>query len=107
MRLVFKFKGGPIDGKTVIGRQGSQDEADRYYALSNHGRIGQRFRIASQYAVDTLADEELKERRTHHFQEHVYRVADRQEDAEKVFVRAEYALDSDRDAKGPAADRAG
>jgi hypothetical protein len=90
MKIVFKFTGGPLDGKTVIGQLGEQDEADRYYALSNHGRVGQRFRTASQYAVDTLVREELKQERPHRFQEHVYQVTDRCEDHEKVFVRVGY-----------------
>jgi hypothetical protein len=90
MKLVFKFTGGPLDGKTVIGRTGQQDEADRYYTLTNHGRTGQRFRTASPLAIDTLADEELKQERPHRFQEHVYQVTDRHQDAEKVFIRAEY-----------------
>lgn len=89
-KLVFKFKGGPMDGKTVIGRSGRQDEADRYYALTDHGRVGQRFRTASQLAIDTLTEEQLKGERPHRFQEHVYEVAERLEDREKIFVCAEY-----------------
>jgi hypothetical protein len=90
MRIIFKFTGGPMDGKTVVGEQGEQDEADRYYTLTNHGRVGQRFRTASQYAIDTLAREELTDERPHHFQEHIYRVSHRLEDDEKIFVRADY-----------------
>ena len=90
MKLIFKFVGGPLDGKKVVGRRGQQDEADRYFALSNHARVGQRFRVASQYAVDTLATEERQEQQRRHFQQHEYEVTDRLEDAEKVFVRAEY-----------------
>lgn len=90
MKLVFKFKGGPVDGKTVIGRLGEQDEADRYYALTNRGRVGQRFRVASPYAIETLTDEQLQEERPHYFQEHFYRVADRLENSDKIFVVAEY-----------------
>lgn len=90
MRLIFKFKGGPMDGKTVLGEPGKQDEADRYYALTGRGRVGQRFKVASPYAVDTLAKEQLQEERPHHFQEHVYEVVDSHEDQEKIFVRAEY-----------------
>jgi hypothetical protein len=90
VKLVFKFVGGPLDGKTVVGRRGQQDEADRYFALSNHAQLGQQFRVASQYAVETLASEELQEQQPHHFQQHQYRITDRLEDHEKVFVRAEY-----------------
>ena len=82
-----------MDGKTVMGESGEQDEADRYFSLTNHGRIGQRFRIASQYAIDILAREELKEERPHQFQEHVYQVTDRLEDDDKIFVLAEYVRD--------------
>ena len=90
MKIVFKFVGGPLDGKTVVGRRGEQDEADRFFTLSNHAEVGQRFRVASQYAVDTLVAEELQDESHHHFQQHQYRVTDRLEDPEKVFVRAEY-----------------
>jgi hypothetical protein len=93
MKLVFKFTGGPLDGKTVVGRQGRQDEADRYYTLTHHGRIGQRLKTASQYAIDTLAEEEAQQQTPHHFQQHVYQVVDRIEDQEKVFVRVQYVVD--------------
>jgi len=93
MKVVFKFIGGPLDGKTVVGQRGRQDEADRYYALTHHGRIGQRLKTASQYAIDTLAEEELRQERPHKFQQHVYQVIDRIEDAEKVFVTAQYVVD--------------
>lgn len=79
-----------MDGTTVHGQPGRQDEADRYYALTHHGRVGQRFRIASQYAIDTLAEEQLKTDRPHHFQEHVYQVVEHLEDEDKIIVRAEY-----------------
>lgn len=93
MRIIFKFMGGPMDGKTVIGRPGQQDEADRYYTLTNQGQIGQRFRTASEFAIDTLAREELKQEKPHHFQEHAYQVKDCLQDDEKVFVLAEYLRD--------------
>jgi hypothetical protein len=90
MKIIFKFAGGPLDGKSIVGEAGEQDEADRYYTLTNHGRIGQRFRIASEYAIDMLTREQLKEERPHRFQEHVYQVTDRLEDDKKIFMRAEY-----------------
>jgi hypothetical protein len=90
MRIIFEFAGGPLDGKSVIGRHGEQDEADRYYALTHHGKIGQRFRIASDYAVEILAREQLKIDAPHHFQQHVYRVTDRLEGEDEVLIRAEY-----------------
>lgn len=90
MRIIFEFAGGPLDGKSVIGQHGQQDEADRYYALTHHGKIGQRFRIASDYAVEILAREQLKVDAPHHFQQHVYRVTDRLEGEDEVLIRAEY-----------------
>ena len=90
VRVIFKFKSGPMDGKTVLGRLGEQGEADRYYTLTAHGRVGQQFRMASQYAIDTLTREQLKEEKPHRFQQHQYRVTGRLEDDEKVFVHAEY-----------------
>ncbi|MCO6454273.1 MAG: hypothetical protein J5I93_03065 [Pirellulaceae bacterium] len=90
MKIIFEFAGGPLDGKAVVGRQGEQDEADRYYALTHHGKVGQRFRIASDYAVEVLAREQLKVETPHHFQAHYYRVTGRLEDADEVLVRAEY-----------------
>jgi hypothetical protein len=89
-KIVFKFIGGPKDGETLIGRFGEGDEAEKYFVLSNHGRVGQRFRIASEYAVETLASEKLQEDAPHHFRPHVYRVTDCLEDQYKVFIRAEY-----------------
>ena len=29
MEIIFEFVGGPFDGKTVVGTEGRQDEADR------------------------------------------------------------------------------
>lgn len=90
MQIIFEFVGGPHDGKTVVGGQGDQDEADRYYALTYHGSIGQRFRVASEYAVETLAAEQLQEERPHHFQKHVYEVTERMVGDDEIFIRAEY-----------------
>jgi hypothetical protein len=89
-KIIFKFLGGPKDGETLFGRMGGQGQADRYYMLTNHGRLGQRFRTASEYAVETLAREQLAEEQPHGFQQHVYEIADCFEDEEKVFIRAQY-----------------
>jgi len=59
-RLIFKFAGGPLDGKTVAGKPQEEGEARVYYILSYHGRLGRRFRVASDYAVNFLATEQLK-----------------------------------------------
>jgi hypothetical protein len=76
-RIVFKFAGGPLDGKTVAGERGEQTEARRYYVLTNHGKVGQRFRIASDYAIDVLTRGQLKEEQPLHFQPNIYEVVDR------------------------------
>lgn len=90
MRILFEFAGGPLDGKSVVGIRGEQDEADRYFVLTHHGKIGQRFRIASDYAVEFLANEQLKNDAPHQLQLHAYRVTDRLEGEDEVLVRAEY-----------------
>ncbi len=90
MKIIFKFLGGPLDGKTVAGEQGSATEAERYYTLSHHGRVGQRFRTASDYAVKTLLKEGLQADRLHHFQQHYYQVTDRIDNGDVVLIRTEY-----------------
>ena len=90
MKIIFEFSGGPLDGKTVVGEEGEQDEAERYYLLTNHGTVGQRFKVASEYAVELLASEQLKEERPHHFQRHVYEVTGRLEGDDEVLIRADY-----------------
>lgn len=91
LRFILKFVGGPLDGKTVSGHPGElADEAHKYYALSYHGRLGQRFRVASEYAVDVLAEEELGEERPHGFQPHVYEVIDRIDNGDVLLVQASY-----------------
>jgi hypothetical protein len=90
MKIVFEFSGGPLDGKRVAGRPGEEGEAERYYALSYHGHLGQRFRTASEYAVNLLAREQLKVNKMHHFQDHRYEITDRQESGEGLLLRACY-----------------
>ena len=90
MRIVFEFFGGPLDGKTVAGDFGQQGEAERYYFLSHHGLPGQRFKVASDYAVETLAREQLKVETRHNFQRHFYQITERQEFDDEVFLRADY-----------------
>jgi hypothetical protein len=89
-RLIFKFAGGPLDGKTVVGRPQEEGEAREYYTLSYHGRLGQRFRVASDYAVNILANEHLQEGEPHHFRQHVYEVVERIRNPTVLLVRAEY-----------------
>jgi hypothetical protein len=89
-RLIFKFAGGPLDGKTVAGKPEEEGEAREYYTLTYHGRLGQRFRVASEYAVNILANEQLQEDDPHHFQQHVYEVVERIRNRHVLLVRAEY-----------------
>jgi len=89
-KLFFEFVGGPHDGKILHGVVGTASDAERYFLLSSWGKVGQRFRVGSEFAVDTLAEEKLKNERQHNFQGHVYVVADRFEDDVEVCVRAKY-----------------
>lgn len=93
LEITFEFVGGPNDGNVVYGTLGEASDAERYYLFTNRGAIGQRFRVASPYAVETLAREQLQHERRHHFQRHYYVVTDRSEDDDRVWVRAEYVLD--------------
>jgi hypothetical protein len=92
LKITFEFVGGPHDGKTVIGCLGDGTDAERFYVCTNRGRLGQRFKVASDYAVETLTREQLKEDTRHHFQQHFYVVTQRTEakDGDCVLVRAEY-----------------
>ncbi len=93
-RLIFKFVGGPLDGKTVTGKPKPEGEAREYYTLTYHGRVGQRFRVASEYAVNRLVSERLKEENPHHFQQHVYEVVERIRNPHVLLVRAKYVEES-------------
>jgi hypothetical protein len=90
LQIIFEFVGGPLDGETLTGNLGEGDDAERYYLFTNHGAVGQRFKVASDYAVETLAREELKVEERHHFHQHFYVVKDRIEESGAVLVRAEY-----------------
>ncbi len=90
LSITFEFIGGPKDGTILRGRLGEPSDAERYYLFTNHGTIGQRFKVASDYAIETLASEELKEEKPHRFQQHYYVVSDRCEEDDEVHVSAEY-----------------
>ena len=79
-----------MDGKTVVGESGHNNEAHRYYALTYHGRVGQQFHLASDYAVDILTSGQLKEEASPRFQQHTYQVTDRVRNGDIVLIRAEY-----------------
>jgi hypothetical protein len=96
VKIAFEFVGGPQDGKILRGKLGEPSDAERFYLFSNHGAVGHRFKVASNYAVETLAEEELKEDERHHFQRHYYVVTDRLEEGEEVWVRAEYIPQAER-----------
>lgn len=99
LNITFEFVGGPRDGKVLHGTLGEPSDAERCYLFSNRGAIGQRFRVASQYAIDILVRERLKEDRPHRFQQHFYVVTDRLEEDGEVWVRAQYvpeAVESSR-----------
>ncbi len=89
-RFIFKFWGGPLDGTSVSGELKKHTEVRRYYALTHHGRVGQRFRTASEYAVNLLIDEHTAEGTPHNFQQHVYEVVERIDNAGVVLIRVEY-----------------
>lgn len=90
MDIHFEFVGGPLDGRVYHGRLGDPSDAERYYLLTHHGTVGQRFKVASPYAVETLASELLQEETPHHFQRHFYAVNSRRGDDDEVWISAEY-----------------
>ena len=90
MNIIFEFAGGPHDGKTLQGRLADGGDAERYYLFTNHGSVGQRFKVASDYAVDTLAKEQLKVAAPNRFQRHYYVVTDRIATEDEVLVHVEY-----------------
>lgn len=100
--ITFEFIGGPHDGKRLHGVVGDGSDAERYFLFSNRGRVGQRFRVASPYAVETLAREQLKDERRHYFQQHFYVVTTHLDDGEEILVRAEYLPDAVESSRLPA-----
>src|SRR4051794_27402360 len=90
LKIVFEFVGGPHDGRVLQGFVGEASDAERYFLCSKWGAPGQRFKVASDYAVETLMRERLKEDWRHQFQRHVYAVKDRVEESDEVWVRAQY-----------------
>ena len=84
LKIKFEFVVGPNDGRIFEGVVGEGSDAERYFLFSNWGRIGQRFKVASDYAVATLSTERLQDERRHHFQRHFYMVTDLLEDNDEV-----------------------
>jgi hypothetical protein len=94
VKIALRFDGGPLDGKRVVGNPDEDDEAEKYFALSYHGRLGQVFRIASDYAVETLARERLKVQRPHGFQSHRYEIALRHQRGDVIMLLARYVREA-------------
>ncbi len=91
--ITFEFVGGPNDGKVARGLLGEAGPAERFFLFSNRGRIGQRFKVASDYAVDVLASALEQGEMTGSFPAHYYVVTDCFEDRDEVWVRVEYSRD--------------
>lgn len=89
LKIIFEFVGGPHDGRVLQGVVGDASDAERCFLFSNWGMIGQHFKMASDYAVETLATGRLRDERLH-LQRHFYAVTDRLEDTGEVWVRAAY-----------------
>jgi hypothetical protein len=86
LKIIFEFVGGPQDGRILQGVVGDASDAERCFLFSNWGMVGERLKIASDYAVETLAKERLKVEKRRHF----YAVTDRLEGNGEVWVRAAY-----------------
>ena len=95
-KMIFKFAGGPLDGKIVVGEPEKEKEVHRYNAITDHGRIGQRFHTASAYAIERLAREQLQDEEPHHFQQYTYEVVDRFDNRDVLIVLIQYV---EREAK--------
>ena len=94
LEITFEFVGGPKDGRIVQGSLGEPSDAELHYLCTNHGTVGLRFKVASEYAVESLVKTNLKDSNRHGFQNHFYVVTDRLEDGHEVWVRAEYVPES-------------
>jgi len=91
--ITFEFVGGPNDGKIVEGSLGEAGPAERLYLFSNRGKIGQRFKVASDYAVEMLAAALEQGETGSAFPAHYYVVTDRLAENGDIWVRVEYAQD--------------
>lgn len=89
-KISFEFVGGPNDGQVLSGALGDGGEAERYYLFSQHGKIGCKIKVASPYAVDSLASEEWTSGHSQPIRQHFYVVTHRYEADDEVAVRVEY-----------------
>ena len=94
LKILFEFIGGPNDGEVLQGMLGDASDADRHYLFTNHGTVGQRFKVASQYAVDALAEPSPHDETPYRFQRHYYVVTGCLEGKSEVWVRSEYVPQS-------------
>lgn len=92
LNITFEFVGGPNDGKIVEGLLGAAGDAERHYLFSNHGKVGQRFKVASDYAVEMLVEAIDRGELSSTFPPHFYVITDRVEAEGEVWVRAEYLV---------------
>ena len=89
--ITFEFIGGPNDGKIVEGGLGEAGAAERLFLFSNRGHVGQRFKVASDYAVEMLASAIDQGQTSSCFPSHYYVVTDCLQHSNEIWVRAEYA----------------
>src|SRR5687768_12609983 len=90
LHITFEFVGGPNDGQVLEGALGEASDAERCYLFTNHGAVGQRFKVASEYSVEALANDIAQDEPVQPFRSHQYVVTGRLEDEDQVWVRAEY-----------------
>ncbi len=85
-KMIFKFAGGPLDGKIVVGESGKEKEVRRYDALTNHGAnwatISHSFRLRHRVSHQ----QQLQEEKPHHFQQYSYEVVDRFDNGDVLIV---------------------
>ena len=92
--ITFEFVGGPKDGRIVHGMLGEPSDAERHYLFTNHGRVGLHFKVASDYAIESLVKAKIKSANRHCFQNHFYVVTERIEHGHEVWVPAEYVAEA-------------
>jgi len=90
LNILFEFLGGPNDGQVVQGRLGDCSDAERLYLFTDRGRVGQHFKIASQYVIDSLAQVRRRDEALPQFHLHFYTVSECVEEADEVWIQATY-----------------
>jgi hypothetical protein len=82
------------------GQLGDGSEAERCYLFTNHGVLGYLFKVASEYVVDLLIREGPEALQQQNLPRHFYVVADRIEDENEVYLRADYVTSAARPVEG-------